>query len=283
MINSDSIQNLINAGGKVRTTGGDTIGPIGNIYVDDTTGEPDWVAVRQAASGNVLIPLQGATIADRDIVVSYGSDVISTAPATVGAGEHLSQANKDELRRHYAARSGQSGQSDAGTSDDVEGAGVVRSEERLRVGTQWAAIERVRLRKRIVTEMVTITQTVPVRREVLDIDREPVPDSTDAVSALPGDLPEGLEIILREERPVVRMETVAIERVRVHKDVVQAQASFTDQLRKERVEVDGDIAGADTASGDTAGGGVTGGDTARTGITGSDTANGDNFRSDRGV
>ncbi|MCU1575167.1 MAG: hypothetical protein JWO93_3249 [Micrococcaceae bacterium] len=265
MINSDSIHNLINAGGTVRTTGGETIGPIGNIYVDDTTGEPDWVAVRRATSGNVLIPLHGATIAGRDIVVPYESHVISTAPATVGAGEHLSQANKDELRRHYAARSGQS---DAGSSDDVEGSGMVRSEERLRVGTQWTATERVRLRKRIVTEMVTITQTVPVRREVLDIDREPVTDSTDVGSALPGDLPEGLEIILREERPVVRMESVAIERVRVHKDTVQAQASFTDQLRKERIEVGGDITGGDTAGG---------------GITGGDTANGDNFRSDRGV
>jgi uncharacterized protein (TIGR02271 family) len=235
MITSESIQGLINAGGTVRTASGDTIGPIGNIYVDDTTGEPDWVAVRQAESGNVLIPLQGATISDRDIVVAYGRETISTAPSSVRAGEHLSLDSKDELRRHYA------GQADGGESRDAgDGGEVVRSEERLRVGSQWVATERVRLRKRIVTEMVTVTQTVPVRREVLEIDREPLTNDADAGSALPGDLPDGLEIILREERPVVRMETVAVERVRVLKDTIHAQESFTDQLRKERIDIDGD-------------------------------------------
>jgi stress response protein YsnF len=51
-------------------------------------------------------------------------------------------------------------------------ASVTRSEEELRITTHRRATHRARLRKRVVTEMVT--KTVPVRREEVSLEYEPI-------------------------------------------------------------------------------------------------------------
>ena len=118
-------------------------------------------------------------------------------------------------------------------------ASVVRSEEELRVGTTAAPYERVRLRKRIVTEVRTVE--VEVRREELVVEREPAGDAAGGVvddRAVGEQAP--LELTLHEEQVEVVTRVVPVERVRVAVDVVAAGEEPVDaELRREVVEVSG--------------------------------------------
>ena len=116
---------------------------------------------------------------------------------------------------------------------------MTRSEERLNVGTEREATGRVRLRKYVTTEHVT--QTVPVQREEVRIEREPITDANrGAAMSGPGISEEEHEVVLHEERPVVEKETVPVERVRLDKETVTDEVTVDEEVRKERIETDGD-------------------------------------------
>jgi uncharacterized protein (TIGR02271 family) len=121
---------------------------------------------------------------------------------------------------------------------------ITRSEEELAVDTVWRPAERVRVRRRVVEEEVTVTVTV--RREELEIEREPAsrfdPPRRDA-----GEPGEVLVMVLHEERPVVGVEVVPTELIRVRRGVVRGgERTITDTVSREEVEVvseDGRAAG----------------------------------------
>jgi uncharacterized protein (TIGR02271 family) len=115
---------------------------------------------------------------------------------------------------------------------------VTVSEEELVVDKTSRVTERVRLRKEVVEEEVTVTVTL--RREELRVERIPV-DGDIPVERGNGDdqLTEGeLEFVLFAEEPVVQKRVVPVERVKVARDTIVEHARLTDQVRKERVEVD---------------------------------------------
>jgi stress response protein YsnF len=135
----------------------------------------------------------------------------------------------------------------AGRHRDASDGGMTRSEEQLRVGTERVAATRVRLVKYVVTEDVQIT--VPIRREEIRVEEVPVdaPDPGPGESLVPAgdaagerrgspELPE--EIILHTERPVVTVEVVPTERVRLRTEHVQGQETVTGQVQREQVVVD---------------------------------------------
>ncbi|MBV9941447.1 MAG: PRC and DUF2382 domain-containing protein [Solirubrobacterales bacterium] len=115
--------------------------------------------------------------------------------------------------------------------------GITRSEEELRIGLERRERGRVRLHKYVLTEQVRTT--VPVRREVLRIEREPITQPS-----RPGTLPEsGIteeehEVLLYEEEPIVEKRVVAKERVRLYTEVVEDQREISEELRKEQIETD---------------------------------------------
>lgn len=120
------------------------------------------------------------------------------------------------------------------TTDDA----MTLSEERLRVGTENREAGRARLRKYVVTE--NVTKTVPVQREEVRIEREPITDANrDAAYDGPAISEEEHEVTLHEERPVIEKETVPVERVRLDKEVVTDEQTVTEEVRKEQVETDG--------------------------------------------
>ncbi len=113
---------------------------------------------------------------------------------------------------------------------------MTRSEEELELDTVWRPAERVRVRRRVVEEEVMVAVTV--RREELEIVREPAsrfdPPRRDA-----GEPVEALVMVLREERPVVGVEVVPTEVVRVHRAVVRGgERTVTDTVRREQIEVE---------------------------------------------
>lgn len=125
------------------------------------------------------------------------------------------------------------------------GPAVTRSEERLRIDLRKRPYERLMVRKVVVTEQVSIT--VEVRREELRVKRIPVPEPTDHVRARDDadglgspDLEDGevLAIVLSSERPVVTLQTVPVEHVRIIKDIVLVTHEVEADLQSERVGVD---------------------------------------------
>ncbi len=114
---------------------------------------------------------------------------------------------------------------------------MTRSEEDLRVGTERREAGRARLRKYIVTE--DVTTTVPVEREQVRVEREPITDANvgEAMSG-PELSEEEHEVVLHEETPVVDKEVVPKERVRLEKDVTTEQQRISEEVRKEQIETD---------------------------------------------
>ena len=130
----------------------------------------------------------------------------------------------------------------AGTDD-----AMTRSEEQLVVSTELLETGRARLRKYVVTEEVQIT--VPVRRERLRMEREPIEEGSRPVVEDPdvfgpddvfGGKDGGIifEVTLHEERPLVSTEIVPVERVRLAKLVHTDDQIVSGMVRKERIEVD---------------------------------------------
>ncbi|RJT80019.1 DUF2382 domain-containing protein [Arthrobacter cheniae] len=121
---------------------------------------------------------------------------------------------------------------------------MIRSEERLRVGTEQYEAARVRLRKYVVTEEET--KAVPLRRDELRVEREPIGPGT--LDFVPDDSlfqEDSVEMVGHEEVAVVRKETVAVERVRLNKATITGRTTVREQVRKERIEssVEGETAG----------------------------------------
>jgi len=91
------------SGGNVVTTSGDKIGGIGQIYLDDQTGEPSFVAANTGLLGTSpsLIPLRDATIRDGDLVVGYDKDMVTNAPPLEDDEGSLSPGQEEKLYDYY--------------------------------------------------------------------------------------------------------------------------------------------------------------------------------------
>jgi stress response protein YsnF len=89
---------------------------------------------------------------------------------------------------------------------------------------------------------------VPIRREEIRVEHVPIgaPDDgpgeslvdgrTDLAATPPTGLPD--EIILHTERPVVSVEVVPTERVRLRTELVGGQEQVTEQVQREQIVVE---------------------------------------------
>jgi uncharacterized protein (TIGR02271 family) len=110
---------------------------------------------------------------------------------------------------------------------------LTRSEEELEVDTKQVPRGQAGVRKRVVTEQQH--RTVPVEREELRVQREPIhAGEGDGDAELSAD---ERTIELREEQPVVDKRVVPKERVRIGKEVVRDHEQVSAPVRKEQVEV----------------------------------------------
>ncbi|HKP20801.1 MAG TPA: PRC and DUF2382 domain-containing protein [Thermoleophilaceae bacterium] len=238
---------------------GSRVGRIEALFRDEDTEQPEWAAVKTGLFGTKLtfVPIQGAEPSGEDLRVPFSKDQIKDAPKIDDSEGQLSQAEEAELYDHYGMaygerrsdsglpESGPNGGGDAGaTGRDVSGPttddAMTRSEEELRVGTAERERGRARLRKYVVTEEVQ--QTVPVRREEVRIEREPITDANvDQATDGPEISEEEHEVVLHEEEPVVEKRTVPKERVRMEKDSHTDEAQVSEEVRKERIEAEGDL------------------------------------------
>ena len=291
MIGTDTISRVI--GQDVYDESGDKIGSASEVYLDDETGQPEWVTVRTGLFGTKesFVPLREADLTNDGLRVHVSKAKVKDAPK-IDTDGHLSPQEEQELYRYYGLGSGTQtqgmgtqtqgvaqqtttttqttgtagmGTGVAGTTtgrdrdgdgvyDDAERRGVVghdtsgpttdnamtRSEEQLRVGTQSVEAGRARLRKYVVTE--NVSQTVPVSHEEVRVEREPITDANyGAAMDGPAISEEEHEVVLHAEQAVVQKEAVPVERVRLDTQTVTEQQQVTEQVRKEQIEVDGDV------------------------------------------
>jgi uncharacterized protein (TIGR02271 family) len=242
-------------GQTLSDTSGDKLGKVEEIYLDAETNEPEWALVNTGMFGtkSTFVPVRDAQEADGELRVPFEKTTVKNAPKIDPDGQ-LSQREESELYRYYGldyseARSdsglpeggASTGRTDRGVvGDDVSGRetddAMTRSEEELRIGTTERESGRARLRKYVVTE--NVTQTVPVRREEVRVEREPITDANvgDAMDG-PAISEEEHEIVLHEEEVVVDKRAVPKERVRMDRDTVTEQRQVSENVSKEQVEV----------------------------------------------
>jgi uncharacterized protein (TIGR02271 family) len=224
---------------------GDKIGAIEEIYLDAESNEPEWAVVNTGLFGTKqsFVPLREAAPSGEGIRVAFDKATVKDAPKVDPDGR-LSTQEEAELYRHYGLEYSEpgSGSGVGGPGRDVSGPNtddaMTRSEEELPVGKTQHESGRARLRKYVVEEEVT--QTVPVRREEVRLEREPITDANvDAATDGPAISEEEHEVVLHAEEPVAGKRTVPKERVRLDKEVHEEEREVGDTVRKERIDVDG--------------------------------------------
>jgi uncharacterized protein (TIGR02271 family) len=267
MTNAEQFDNLI--GSAAVDAEGQKVGKVGQVYVSDATGQPEWVTLNTGLFGSneSFAPLYNSRVEGGQLVLAVSKQLVKDAPQPDLSSEgHLPGDEVEALYRHYAGYlapepatgTGTGTGTGSGTADQYQGTdaalgrdtsgpvtddAMTRSEEQLRVGTQSTEAGRARLRKYVVTEQVTTT--VPVSHEEVRIEREPITDANRDAAMAGGDITEEEhEVTLHAEQPVVQKETVPVERVRLGKETVTEQQEVTEQVRKEQIDtpdVDGGL------------------------------------------
>jgi uncharacterized protein (TIGR02271 family) len=265
---------------------GSKIGSIGQVYLNDETGQPDWITVNTGLFGTKehFAPLAGSSFNGDQLVLPFDKNVVKDAPDVADAS-HLDVDEQEALYSYYDrylgagySQSGTGTVGDLGRADrdrtdhdrtdydradydrtdhdstdrsvghDTSGPNtddaMTRSEEQLRVGTEQVAAGRARLRKFVVTEQQSVQ--VPVTREEVRVEREPITEANRGAALSGGDITEEEhEVVLHAERPVVDTEAVPVERVRLGTETVTEQETVSGTVRKEQIEFDDEATGTD--------------------------------------
>ncbi|MEO5679063.1 MAG: PRC-barrel domain-containing protein [Acidimicrobiales bacterium] len=89
--------------GRVLTdASGHRIGRIDDIYTDDDTGQPEWLAIATGRAGphTRFVPVRGATVSGAGVQVPFPREQVKQAPSS-GVNGTLSRLEKGRLYAHY--------------------------------------------------------------------------------------------------------------------------------------------------------------------------------------
>jgi uncharacterized protein (TIGR02271 family) len=241
-----SIERLQNT--NVYDVDGDKVGSVGQVYLDDQSGQPSFVTVQTGLFGTkeTFVPLDRATETAEGLSVPFRKDFIKDAP-NLDADGSLSPQDEERLYQYYGLDGHAAGtpqtrenQSAGGTDaidavQDTDRESVVVRDEQLNVGTETRESGRVRLRKHSYTDTETVE--VPVSREEVVVERESIdPNSPEALRNT-GD--EEVVVTTHEEVPVVD-KTATAEKVTVDKNTIQDTERVSGTVQREDVEVEGE-------------------------------------------
>jgi uncharacterized protein (TIGR02271 family) len=221
------------AGRLARDAHGRPLGEVETVFEDKDEGGSRFVGI-DIDEGRVVVPVDGAEVDPTVYAIDlpYMIDRITGAPTVSPETEDLDPDTERRVNEHFGI------EADLVPTELVEEEEVVLTEEQLLVDTERVPAQRVRVRKEIVEEEVTITVTL--RHEELIIEREPIrPGDVPAETAQGPRLDEPpIEIVLWAEEPVVTTRAVPTERVRVVRTLGSQQQDLTAQLRRERASFD---------------------------------------------
>ncbi len=246
-------------GARVTGADGKVVGTVEQVFRDDVDGTPAWARVRSGKTGR-FVPLGSSQVTADGLSVPFDSQKIMGGP-NIDAGQHMSAAQAEELSRYYGLTvpaqqprgrtaddqmateqlstnqmAGDQAATKQMAGDQTAGQDwLVRQEERIQVSKEMLETGRIRLHKYVDTEPVE--QAVHVYHEEYDVERIPIT----ADERITGNIQEGeQEIILHEERAVLRKEIVPVERVRLRAKRIEEDSTVRDELRRERIEIEPD-------------------------------------------
>lgn len=241
-------------GTEVLGTDGSKLGQVEEIYFDNETARPEWAAVKTGLFGRklALVPLATAQQTAEGLQVPFDKAKVKDAPHH-DPGSDLTIPQEEELFSYYGvpyggdtatALTGQGRPSDGGvagaqgvaTGDDQA---MTRSEEEVTAGKVRQEAGRIRLRKWIETEPVEFN--VPVEREQAHIEREPITEANRGDAMSGPELRENVhEETLYEEHVETDKQVVPKERVRVEKESQVGEERVSEEVAKERVDIEKD-------------------------------------------
>ncbi|HEY8453649.1 MAG: PRC and DUF2382 domain-containing protein [Micromonosporaceae bacterium] len=282
MITRDQIPNLL--GHTAYDQAHHKLGRIGQVFVDDDTGVPEWLTVQAGLFGTKesFVPAQAADLRGDEVLLPFPQEQIRQAPKVETEDGHLSPAAEALLYDYYglqyqpyAPAAEEAPVSEASVSEaeeapvaafgdvteveEVEEAPaaeefrreaeesrrvgeMTRHEEHLRIDKVQRESGRARLRKYTTTEYEE--HTVPLRKERVRVEREPISEEARMEAAVAPEVSEEeQEIVLHEERPVVSRENVPVERVRMEKESFVEDETVGGEVRQEHIESETEFTG----------------------------------------
>jgi uncharacterized protein (TIGR02271 family) len=97
---------------------GDKLGKVGQVYLDDQTGNPEWATISTGLFGTkeTFVPLSDASVSGDTLRVPYDKAKVKDAPRVDANQGHLSPAEEEELYRYYGIGTGTAGRTDTDTT-----------------------------------------------------------------------------------------------------------------------------------------------------------------------
>ncbi|SOC52176.1 DUF2382 domain-containing protein [Ornithinimicrobium cerasi] len=222
-ITQDNLQHLHSA--DIVDVNGDSLGGVGQVYLDDRTGDPAWVTAKTGFFGTkeTFVPLAEADLEGDRLRVPYEKSFIKDAP-NMDADQHLDDPQQEELYRYYGLAGGAVGSGvTGGTTGGSLGGGTLGDDslgDDTVIGGS-AGDDATYDRDRGVSGDLGRDLDVDRDRD-LDLDR-----GTDS----------GDRMTLHEERVDVGTERVESGRVRLRKHVVTDTETVTVPVEREEYEL----------------------------------------------
>ena len=119
MIGTETLDRVI--GKDVYDEAGQKIGSAGEVYLDDETGQPEWVTVRTGMFGTKesFVPIRDADLTDDGLRVPVSKDRVKDAPK-IDTDGHLSPQEEQELYRYYGMGAGTTGQTQTNQTSGMD-------------------------------------------------------------------------------------------------------------------------------------------------------------------
>jgi len=267
-------------GNTVTGRDGDKIGKVDEVYLDNASGQPEWVSVKTGLFGSniSLIPLAQASQSGDTITVPFDKAKVKDAPHHDPAAE-LSESDEADLYRYYGVTDtsasaqqttttqttgtttgGYDTDRDRPVTEDTTGRGDgydhsrgegydtsgdntddAMTRSKEELRVGTETREAGRARLRKFITTETVQRQVPVSHEEVVVRREPITDANRGDALSGGDLTEEEhEVVLTEERAVVQKDVVAVERVQLGTETVTGTETVSAELREEQIELNTD-------------------------------------------
>ncbi|WP_026313563.1 PRC and DUF2382 domain-containing protein [Actinomadura flavalba] len=233
MQTKSTVQELMNT--TVTGRDGSKIGDVRQVYLNDETGEPEWVTVNTGWFGSreSFIPISAASREGDELHVPYDKQLIKDAPH-VDADEHLDREAVNDLYRHYGMRAPNRGiPGQAGPSGEGRTQGDRRRNERSAAGTDAAQRDQMDPSQEALMGTPGTTADSDTSRA-----RTGKADPNRTNRAADDHAHHPIEMIRSEERMSVATERTEAGRVRIRKTVDVEQVRESVHVSHEEITVE---------------------------------------------
>ncbi|MGH3648199.1 MAG: PRC-barrel domain-containing protein [Micromonosporaceae bacterium] len=88
-------------GGTVYGVGGERIGKLAGVYLDDESSQPEWIEVKTGLVKRRFVPLESAQVAERRVDVPYERRLVDRTPKVKPKDGLVLPYDEDRLYHYY--------------------------------------------------------------------------------------------------------------------------------------------------------------------------------------